>query len=211
MSIEVQPGGRLVIDDAWLAADAIVVANGGVLEIAGASSVLAVHDLILGPQASLIWLAGTIEVSGLFDMTASLLVGVDGPATLMVVDEAQVVATTVHIGWYGLLSGRGLVTANVINEGLVSPQTGGTVTIDGDYRQTPDGQLLFEQGTLAIAGVADLAGVLDVPEFDRVQGEILVLLEALVINGWFDRIDSPTFEVREQDGLILLESQGDNR
>jgi hypothetical protein len=71
----------------------------------------------------------------------------------------------------GILSGTGIVTANVLNAGRISPGLSpGVLTISGSYIQTPTGILDVEIGgdsaglfdKLTITGSAALAGTLDI-------------------------------------------------
>jgi hypothetical protein len=69
----------------------------------------------------------------------------------------------------GLLTGSGTIQANVINAGTVAPgDTFGTLTIQGNFTQTPTGVLLIDiagpnqYGQLAVTGTATLSGTLDV-------------------------------------------------
>lgn len=104
-----------------------------------------------------------------------------------------------------ILSGIGLITADVINSGgFVSPgQSAGILNIDGDFTQLVDGTMQFEigglmQGTeydfLEISGGAILDGLVDVEllnGFVPAAGNEFTLLMATTLEGQFDNgVDS---------------------
>ena len=89
-----------------------------------------------------------------------------------IVDGSLAASDTVTVNSGGRLAGSGTVTANVVNQGVVSPgDSPGILTIDGDYMQASTAALAIEVGgttvgtqydRLAVSGVATLNGTTDV-------------------------------------------------
>ncbi|QRY66066.1 autotransporter domain-containing protein (plasmid) [Ensifer sp. PDNC004] len=98
----------------------------------------------------------------------------------------------------GTLSGNGTIYGNVNNDGAVNPgwgRKGGTLTVDGDYRQSPDAWFLVNldapDGTsrLDVTGTAGIAGMVDVrvrPENYRGDGRHTILSAASGVSGRFE-------------------------
>jgi outer membrane autotransporter protein len=110
--------------------------------------------------------------------------------------------TLVNAG--GLLGGHGTIGGNVLNSGVVSPgDSPGTLTVFGNYTQTPGGTLRIEiAGTapgqfdlLAVGGHASLAGTLQLSRLGNFQlqvGDKITFLTAQGgVSGTFDTIQNP--------------------
>ena len=107
---------------------------------------------------------------GLLDLTgASIYTGntVVGAGSLWV--DGSIASPSVTVNPGALLGGHGTISGNVVNSGVVSPgNSPGTLTIQGNYKQTSAGALLIEvaglapsrHDLLAINGSATLAGAL---------------------------------------------------
>jgi outer membrane autotransporter protein len=110
--------------------------------------------------------------------------------------------TSVNAG--GLLGGHGTIGGNVLNSGVVSPgDSPGTLTVFGNYTQTPGGTLRIEiAGTapgqfdlLAVGGHASLAGTLQLIRLGNFQlqvGDKITFLTAQGgVSGTFSTIQNP--------------------
>ena len=110
--------------------------------------------------------------------------------------------TIVNIG--GALTGLGTLGGNVINGGIVSPgHSPGTLTVKGNYTQTPAGTLIIEvAGTdaaqhdlLAVGGAANLNGGLRLIQLGgfklKVGDKIIFLTAAGGVNGKFASVSNP--------------------
>ena len=102
---------------------------------------------------------------------------------------------TVYHG--GFLEGNGLIVGNVLNRGTVAPgNSPGTLTIHGNYTQTPSGTLQIQIAGrnnfdhLIVSGRARLAGTLDVQSLGAklAYGDQYPFLQAGSISGRFSRI-----------------------
>jgi hypothetical protein len=102
------------------------------------------------------------------------------------------------------LVGSGTLNSNLINSGEVSPGSSpGIITVDGDYTQSADGLLTIELGgttpgsgydQLAVTGIANLAGTLDVSllgEFHPSPGNSFTILTFGSHTGSFTTINLP--------------------
>ena len=128
--------------------------------------------------------SGTATVSGtgsLWSTFIALRVGINGQASLTVANGGTVSAPAIITGLLGEIHGNGTLTGSVTNNGLVSPGTSpGTLTINGNYSQTADGELLIELASLAsfdrlqVSGSVNLAGLVTVnllDEFSPQEGD----------------------------------------
>jgi hypothetical protein len=131
--------------------------------------------------------------TGIFNNQGSLTVGLGSTFTASgnyttggstIVDGALVANNTVTVSSGGNLSGSGTVSANIANNGLVSPGSSpGILTVNGDYSQASTGVLNIEIGgttagsqydQLSISGLATLAGTLNIRlinGFGPIQGQ----------------------------------------
>lgn len=100
----------------------------------------------------------------------------------------------------GFLGGNGIIVGNVFNSGTVGPGNSiGTLTINGNYRQSSRGTLEIEIGSLnsfdrlIVSGTAHLGGTLDVKTSGSKlkYGQQYPFLQAGKITGKFDRIEMP--------------------
>jgi T5SS/PEP-CTERM-associated repeat protein len=121
--------------------------------------------------------SGTANVSGsgsLWSTFIALRVGIEGQASLTVANGGTVSAPAIITGLLGQIHGNGTLTGSVTNNGLVSPGTSpGTLTVNGNFSQTADGELLVELASLAsfdrlqVSGSATLAGLVTVELLDN--------------------------------------------
>jgi len=121
---------------------------------------------------------GTVSAQGPFGNGGIVTIATGGTFSTSGADYLQWAGTTTVDGLLsagnvyllgGLLTGAGPIQANVTNAATVEPgDTGGTLTIQGNYTQTATGVLLIQiagpsqYGQLAITGSATLAGTLQV-------------------------------------------------
>ncbi|HYK00641.1 MAG TPA: hypothetical protein VE974_02725 [Thermoanaerobaculia bacterium] len=133
--------------------------------------------------------SGTLHVSGNYaqsDGTTTILAGATLQTEMLSLDG-------------GSLTGNGSVAGTVANHATVSPGASpGTLTIDGDYVQSPDGALAIElagtaPGTqydrLLVSGSVTLDGTLDVTALAPTPGN------AFQIITFGSRLDNSTFAV----------------
>jgi T5SS/PEP-CTERM-associated repeat protein len=118
--------------------------NHSTVNIAGATA----SELIIARQAGS---AGTLVVNSGSVINAtyvgvgSLQGGIDGGQALLKLNASTLNATTLEIGRYGVVGGTlGVINANVINRGVLSPgNSPGTLTINGNL-DTHGGKLVLE-------------------------------------------------------------------
>jgi hypothetical protein len=73
-----------------------------------------------------------------------------GAGTLHISASGKLVTPTVLVNSQGVLSGQGTIEGNVLNQGEVRPGTSpGTLTIDGDFVQGSNGELMIEVASAA--------------------------------------------------------------
>ena len=112
--------------------------------------------------------------------------------------------TFVNLG--GTLMGTGVIGGNLFNGGVVSPgHSPGTLTVTGNYTQTPAGTLLIEvagkgagqHDLLAVGGAANLNGtvrILNVGSVRLKRGDKVTFLTAAGgVNGEFAHVNSDSF------------------
>lgn len=147
----------------------------------------------------------TLDNNGLLTITSSGILNSAGNVTInggRLIDNGLLIAPLVSINPGGLLGGSGIVRANVINNGIVSPgNSPGTLTIQGNYTQGGSGALLIEIGSaalfdrLVVTGTAALSGNLAVSSYGGYPlsyGERYKFLSAAGgITGAFDSITAP--------------------
>jgi fibronectin-binding autotransporter adhesin len=97
-----------------------------------------------------------------------------------------------------LLGGSGVIIGNVLNNGTVAPgNSPGTLSIIGNYTQSPGGTLQIEIASLSVfdrllvTGNASLAGTLQVLAANLKYGQQYTFLQAGSISGEFDQILMP--------------------
>jgi len=135
-------------------------------------------------------LTGANTYSGATTVNAGSLI-VDGS-----IASAQ---TAVNAG--GLLGGRGSLSGNLVNSGIVSPgDSPGTLTVIRNYTQSASGALRIEVASvtehdlLAVSGHASLAGTLQfisLGGFTLHVGDRVTFLTANGISGIFDTVQNP--------------------
>jgi T5SS/PEP-CTERM-associated repeat protein len=124
--------------------------------------------------------------------------------TLKLSDGAEIIADSVIFGDGGYLAAYGIFPFDVTNRGGINPgdtlHTPGTLTVNADYTQMPNGTLFIELGgdlpgtghdRLIVTGTAHLAGTLDITvlkDFEPQVGQSFVILTAENITGTFDEI-----------------------
>ncbi|WP_179119638.1 autotransporter domain-containing protein [Ensifer adhaerens] len=108
------------------------------------------------------------------------------------------IASETFVDGGGMLSGNGTIRGNVDNRGAVNPgwgRKGGTLTVDGNYRQSRDAWFLVNldapDGTsrLDVTGTADIAGAVDVmirPEDYKGDGRHTILSALGGVTGRFE-------------------------
>jgi hypothetical protein len=145
-----QSGGQMTVNG-LVNSGSVTVANGGT-----------VTDQGLFGNGGLV----TIASGGTFSTSGADYIQWAGTTT---VDGLLSAANVYLVG--GLLTGAGTIQANVTNAATVAPGDDvGTLTIQGNYTQTPTGVLLIliagpnQYGQLAVTGSATLAGALVVAQ-----------------------------------------------
>jgi len=116
----------------------------------------------------------------------------------------RVMASQVIVGLNGEVFGVGTIQTNVlINSGRIHPTRewslglAGQLVVEGDYAQTPDGELLMVPGNfgsfLKVTGTATLGGRLVIRPDPAVSpiSERMLLLEAKSVGGRFDEVVIP--------------------
>jgi autotransporter-associated beta strand protein len=108
----------------------------------------------------------------------------------------------------GTLSGTGTVRGNLSNSGIVSPgDSPGTLHVGGNYSQASGGTLeieiagLFSFDQLAVAGTANLSGILDVTldGYTEHAGDMFTILKSSGLSGNFLNLDLPELS----NGLVF--------
>jgi hypothetical protein len=196
--IRVTAGSSIALVGGTLETGSIIVEPGALIVMIDEDSLLAATSLNFLPGAQLQWTAGTIEVTqGSLAHGSPLAIGCVGSATLRLLDDASVTASSVTVCTGGLLEGTGLVAGSLINHGVVAPGLpNGTLGVAGAYTQSASGALRcrpagYAPGTadrLNVAGAASLAGalVVDLEEnFVPTIGGVLTLVSAAPLSGAF--------------------------
>jgi WD40 repeat protein len=167
--------GRLMIGGGVLSAHALTVRQGGVLTIDHVNARVNVTTLAIEGDGVLDWIAGVIHIrhGGVFSCEMDLRIGCAADA-LLSIDHAEVVAPAVEVCSLGVVRGSGVfrVISSVVNHGSIDPGAEiGSISIEGDYEQTEEGELAIdlagldpasEYDSIAIAGDAVLGGILSV-------------------------------------------------
>jgi T5SS/PEP-CTERM-associated repeat protein len=184
------------------------VNNGGVLRA---------NRINAGPLASLDNSGGTVYIGGnqippqsaVVSLRTSVtgLTGSEGiivADTLLISEGAELLTETVVFEEGGYFGGNGSFSFDVTNRGGINPgdtlHAPGTLTVNADYTQMPNGTLFIELGgdlpgtghdQLIVTGTAHLAGTLDVTvltDFEPQIGQSFEILTAENITGTFDEI-----------------------
>ncbi|MEZ0390358.1 MAG: autotransporter domain-containing protein, partial [Verrucomicrobium sp.] len=148
--------------------------------------------------------SGTLTKSG----AGTLILAASQPSAVAatLVEQGRLSVNTVlrspfvNVGNAGILGGSGLIIGNVSNDGIVAPGNSiGTLAIRGNFRQSRQGTLEIEVGSLShfdqlvVSGTARLGGTLKVAgkghEFE--YGDLYPFLHAGRITGRFSRIIVP--------------------
>jgi arylsulfatase A-like enzyme len=199
--------------DHWIATLAAGDTGGDELEVTGDQTVLGME--VVGAPEALMHV--TIGAGASLTALNGLRIA---PGGAVVLNGQISTFRTVEIAG-GTLSGSGLVTGNLTNDGALAPGSSpGVLTVDGDYTQSdqatlvielagaadePSSEPLFDQ--LVITGAADLAGNVEVLTRDGftplAAQEWLILSADGGILGRFDA-PGPLWQLRyEADGVIL--------
>ncbi len=190
----------------------MTVEGGGALALADASTRLAVHDLTLAANASLMWVGGEIAIDGgAFTSARTIECGCAGPATLTLTANAGALAPTIEVCANGLVRGSGTIVGQFDLGGTLSPGLAlevasggraGAITVDGDVSCAESATVAMELlgtgaeqrdavtvlGHLALDGALELsAGKLLVREL----GGVFDLLRADLITGAFASTNLP--------------------
>jgi len=205
---------RLTVRTGTLAATSASVARSvgadGELIVSGASAELNLSgDLYVGGDAGgaggtaalVARTSGTIAAQGMLQVWNNGTVNLEG---------GMIEATTLNVEG-GLLTGLGRISGStntpttLINGGRIEPgNTFGVIEVEGDYTQLVSGALNLEIGGLVagvdydqlqVAGIADLAGVLNVSLVDGFgpqAGDRFALLGFAAGNGMFDVLNLPS-------------------
>jgi outer membrane autotransporter protein len=142
---------------------------------------------------------GTQTLSGANTYTGATTVN---GGSLIVDGSIASAQTFVNAG--GLLGGQGFLGGSLVNSGIVSPgHSPGTLTVNGNYTQNPNGTLQIEvaglaptaHDLLAINGTANLAGTLQLIRLNNFQfspGDQITFLTANGgVNGTFNPVINP--------------------
>lgn len=192
----------------------------GPLTATATSSLLVYNNLTL-PSGNISVLGGTLSVTpgnsassltlpgGLTKLGPGMLklltpTAVNGNAsvtagTLSV--DSLLQASNVIVAQQAALQGRGVILANVVNNGSVAPgNSPGTLTIQGNYTQSSSGTLSIEVASstvydqLVVHGTASLAGTLQFLSYGGYTlqpGDHITFLIADSVTGAFDSIVMP--------------------
>jgi autotransporter-associated beta strand protein len=145
---------------------------------------------------------GTLTLTGANTYTG--LTTVNGGSLIV---DGSIASAQTFVNAGGLLGGTGVIGGNLTNGGIVSPGHApgslGTLTVNGNYTQTPNGTLRIEvAGTapgqfdlLAVGGHASLAGTLQLISLGNFQlqvGDKITFLTAQGgVSGTFSTIQNP--------------------
>jgi hypothetical protein len=199
-SVVVKANGGLSLSSGSLAAGSLVVESGAALRLEDASALLQINSLTLMPGATLQWRAGTLEVlGGTFTTEEALFVGVEGEALLAVLSGGLVSAPVVYVGSMGELYGDGVISADVINDGLVQPEV---LTVEGSFVQNAGGRLAVEIGgaldalandVLQVTGDAQMGGslIVSLPDSALTAGDRFQVVHTTALTGGFDSVELP--------------------
>jgi hypothetical protein len=116
------------------------------------------------------------------------------------------------------LTGTGTIAGDLINNGgTISPgHSAGTITIEGQFTQSPDGLTVMELGAesdqIIVSQDANLAGRLEIvlsEDFDFLDGDIFTLMTYLSHSGEFDNVlglvfDGGFFDLTYGDSALTL-------
>jgi fibronectin-binding autotransporter adhesin len=148
-------------------------------------------------------LTGANDFSGLFSIEQGVLQLAQAatPATFsaptarmsrLAIPVDNGIAADITVAHAGGLSGTGTVNS-LLNHGTVQPGSGGNLNVTGDFRNASDGTLNLDLGAvpnsyLAVGGVADLAGTLNIAATGPYTGDTTYTLLSAAggINGRFD-------------------------
>ena len=150
--------------------------------------------------------AGTLTKQGtgewILDKSLSPPVSTLINSGILQLNSGQVlVSPTVTVGPGAELSGLGTITGSLINNGLVTPGAPGTLTVTGNYTQSPSGTLNIQfasgsHGLLAVGGQAFLGGTL---RLSLVNGFVppsaqrfTIVTAGVAVNGTFSLVQQPT-------------------
>ena len=186
-------------------------ANSHIYSDGNSTSALANLSTIAATGRLTIQNGSNLATSGPLNNLGSLSVGTGSTFTAAgdytsvgstVVDGVLHTTTKVTIGAAGVLSGSGTVTANVVNDGVLSPgDSPGTLTINGAYTQDSTGILNLEIGgttagtqydQLHVSGLATLAGTGNVSlvnGFGSTTGQTFQVISFGSLNGTFTTIN----------------------
>ncbi|MEM7228809.1 MAG: right-handed parallel beta-helix repeat-containing protein [Planctomycetota bacterium] len=171
--VVVAAGARLTIEQGSLSCQSLVVNEGGELRMLSPVSVLNVGDLI-ADSAALVWEGGTIDIGpdGLWAANGPIQVGGEHAATLILQRESQVMTSLVTVAANGELTGRGTISGDVVNEGVLRPGLPlGALDIGGHLTQSSTGLLDLRIQMLSAAG---FSGRLLVGDLIELSGTVTV-------------------------------------
>ncbi len=186
---------------AWRMENALVIGGGGTgrLEVLSGGTLTSRSAWLGTRHASA---TGTAAVRGrgsTWVNELNVVVGEVGAGALSVEDQGRLSAASVEVNARGALSGNATVEADVTNGGEVRPGASvGELTVEGAYRQTPEGVLLAEIGghdhdRLIVDGAADLNGELQIEfaeGFTPQLGDVFELVACQSRSGEFARIEA---------------------
>lgn len=152
-----------------------------------------------------LWVPGDLTKSGAGTLLTDSAIVVNGVVQVaaggLVVNQTLQAAGGLSIYPDAWLGGSGLIDANVLNNGTVSPgNSPGTLTVLGNFTQTNNGTLTIEVQSasvydrLLVAGTANLAGTLNVLPYESTffYGQTVPgFLQAGAITGEFDQVILP--------------------
>jgi outer membrane autotransporter protein len=177
------------------------------LTLAGASNTITVNNAagavingVVGGGIGLVKAGvGTLDLTAVNTYTGDTMVN---QGALFVDGSIASTNTTVQSG--ALIGGHGVIGGNLANSGIVAPgNSPGTLTVSGNYTQSPAGTLFIEVGGLApgqhdllsVGGTAQLAGTLQLVRLNNFQfnkGDSVTFLTATQgVSGTFATVSNP--------------------
>ena len=186
-----------------LSEDGLLIVGGdgdGTLTVSGGAMVSAADIVIADGSVSI----GKVLVTGPGSRLSGeeILIGNNGDATLTLADGGVASAALVEINALSSLKGNGTLEGDVTSFGLVSPGASpGALSIDGDYTQAAEGEVLIELASassfdrLLVTGDVTLDGALSVNLLDGFAPQAGQSFDVLdwdgVLTGAFAALDLP--------------------
>jgi len=206
-------------DSAWTITNALEIGQNGV-----GGLTVEQNGLVTASTVGIASGAGsgqlTINSDGQVTTTFGVTAGLTGGFGTISLDDGSLQASALTLGPGAQLVGRGTVTADVFNAGIIrvgAPD--GVLSILGDFDQSASfgGATLVDIGSttegMGVNGVATLGGRLTVslaPGFTPTVGQEFLILAASTRTGEFETVQLPpdagglTYDLEYRDGIVVV-------